>query len=73
MSMSEGPTTPTGKRTAEKKMAAQRAAKFREETPRKGGGLAIKDRDTALQQYAGSTLCTQVRKDTLPNFPPTKT
>jgi len=27
------------------------AAKFREETPRKGGGLAIKDRDTALQQY----------------------
>jgi hypothetical protein len=28
------------------------AAKFREETPRKGGGFAVKDRNTALQQYA---------------------
>ena len=28
------------------------AAKFREETPRKGGGFAIEDRNTALQQYA---------------------
>jgi hypothetical protein len=43
-------------------MAATRAAKFREETPRKGGGLAIKDRDTALQQYAESLICTQVQK-----------
>ncbi|HKU66120.1 MAG TPA: hypothetical protein VJQ06_13790, partial [Rhizomicrobium sp.] len=34
-----------------KKWPLRRAAKFREETPRKGGGLAIKDRDTALQQY----------------------
>jgi hypothetical protein len=44
--------TPSGrKRPAEKKWPLRRAAKFREETPRKGGGLAIKDRDTALQQY----------------------
>jgi hypothetical protein len=49
------------------------AAKFREETPRKGGGLAIEDRDTALQQYAGTTICAQVRKHTLPNFTPLKT
>jgi hypothetical protein len=34
-----------------KKWPLRRAAKFREETPRKGGGLAIKDRDTALHQY----------------------
>jgi hypothetical protein len=35
-----------------KKWPLRGAAKFREETPRKGGGLAIEDRDTALQQYA---------------------
>jgi hypothetical protein len=28
------------------------AAKFREETPRKGGGFAVRDRNAALQQYA---------------------
>jgi hypothetical protein len=38
------------------------AAKFREETPRKGGGFAIKDRNTALQQYAETRFCTQVQK-----------
>jgi hypothetical protein len=41
------------RRRAQKKWPLRRAAKFREETPRKGGGLAIKDRDTALQQYDG--------------------
>jgi len=35
-----------------KKWPLRGAAKFREETPRKGGGFAIEDRDTALQQYA---------------------
>ena len=35
-----------------KKWPLRGAAKFREETPRKGGGFAIKDRNTALQQYA---------------------
>ncbi len=40
------------KRPGQKKWPLRRAAKFREETPRKGGGLAIEDRDTALQQYA---------------------
>jgi len=54
-------------------MAAQRAAKFREETPRKGGGLAIKDRDTALQQYEETALCTQVRKRAEPALSPRKT
>jgi hypothetical protein len=44
-----------------KKMAAPTgAAKFREETPRKGGGFAIKDRNTALQQYAEKTIGLQV-------------
>jgi len=52
MSMSEAATTPARKLAAQKKWPLRRAAKFREETPRKGGGLAIKDRDTALQQYA---------------------
>jgi hypothetical protein len=42
------------KRPAQKKWPLRRAAKFREETPRKGGGFAIEDRDTALQQYAGT-------------------
>ena len=37
------------------------AAKFREETPRKGGGFATKDRNTALQQYAEVTDCLQVQ------------
>jgi hypothetical protein len=55
-----------------KKMAAQRAAKFREETPRKGGGLAIQDRDTALQQYEEVAVCAQVRNDTLSTFLPRK-
>jgi len=44
-------------------MAAQcGAAKFREETPRKGGGFAIEDRNTALQQYAETQLCVQAQK-----------
>jgi hypothetical protein len=38
-----------------------RAAKFREETPRKGGGLAIKDRNTALQQYADKSWVPQAQ------------
>jgi hypothetical protein len=51
---------PSGrKRAAEKKWPLRRAAKFREETPRKGGGFAIEDRNTALQQYAGTALCLQ--------------
>jgi len=55
--------TPSGrKRPAEKKWPLRRAAKFREETPRKGGGLAIKDRDTALQQYEEMAGCLQVTK-----------
>jgi hypothetical protein len=37
--------------TGQKKGRSKGAAKFREETPRKGHGMAIKDRDTALQQY----------------------
>jgi hypothetical protein len=46
------PATNSGRKiTAQKKWPLRRAAKFREETPRKGGGFAIKDRDTALQQY----------------------
>jgi hypothetical protein len=49
--MSEAATPPARKRRVQKKWPLRRAAKFREETPRKGGGLAIKDRDTALQQY----------------------
>ena len=44
---------------AQKKWPLRGAAKFREETPRKGGGFAIKDRNTALQQYAGKTICLQ--------------
>jgi len=38
------------------------AAKFREETPRKGGGFAIEDRDTALQQYVEVSICLQGAK-----------
>jgi hypothetical protein len=43
-------------------MAARGAAKFREETPRKGGGLAIEDHDTALQQYEEIRPCMQCTK-----------
>jgi len=43
--------TATGRKIGAKKWPLRRAAKFREETPRKGGGLATRDRDTALQQY----------------------
>jgi hypothetical protein len=53
---------PEAKRPRQKKWPLRRAAKFREETPRKGGGLAIKDRDTALQQYAEVGLCLQGTK-----------
>ena len=49
-------------KTSQKKWPLRRAAKFREETPRKGGGLAIKDRDTALQQYADVPTCLQGTK-----------
>ncbi|HEX4271189.1 MAG TPA: hypothetical protein VHZ32_07370, partial [Rhizomicrobium sp.] len=45
-----------------KKWPLRRAAKFREETPRKGGGLAIKDRNTALQQYAEVVVFLQAIK-----------
>jgi hypothetical protein len=50
----------TTQKTRAKKWPLRRAAKFREETPRKGGGFAIKDRNTALQQYAGTGPCLQV-------------
>jgi hypothetical protein len=50
--MSEAATPPAPKRSGQKNGRPIWAAKFREETPRKGGGLAIEDRDTALQQYA---------------------
>jgi len=43
----------------QKKWLLRRAAKFREETPRKGGGLAIEDRNTALQQYGEKTFPAQ--------------
>jgi hypothetical protein len=55
-----------------KKWPLRRAAKFREETPRKGGGLAIKDRDTALQQYAEDGLCPQGQSITIPAKTPQK-
>ena len=50
----------TAQKDSAKKMAATRAAKFREETPRKGGGFAIRDRNTALQQYSESRSLVQV-------------
>jgi hypothetical protein len=50
-----------------KKWPLRRAAKFREETPRKGGGLAIKDRDTALQQYEGTRFCLQAKSRRIPD------
>jgi len=49
---SEGNSTAQARKISKKKAAPKGAAKFREETPRKGHGIAIKDRDTALQQYA---------------------
>ena len=58
--MSDPATNSEPKITAQKKWPLRRAAKFREETPRKGGGFAIEDRNTALQQYAGTDLCLQV-------------
>jgi hypothetical protein len=61
------------KRTGQKKWPLRGAAKFREETPRKGGGFAIKDRNTALQQYAEKTGFVQVKKQTLRKFFPRKT
>ena len=60
-STSDGATNPEAKRPRQKKWPLRRAAKFREETPRKGGGLAIKDRDTALQQYEQKAPCLQDR------------
>jgi hypothetical protein len=48
--------------SGQKKWPLRRAAKFREETPRKGGGFAIRDRDTALQQYDGAATCLQGTK-----------
>src|ERR1700689_3971370 len=55
-------TNSEAKIAAQKKWPLRRAAKFREETPRKGGGLAIKDRDTALQQYEEVVPCLQGTK-----------
>src|ERR1700690_4133057 len=60
--MSDAPTPPARKRSGQKKWPLRGAAKFREETPRKGGGLAIKDRDTALQQYEEKPLFVQAQK-----------
>jgi hypothetical protein len=60
--MNDPATNSGAKIAAQKKWPLRRAAKFREETPRKGGGLAIKDRDTALQQYAEVGLCLQGTK-----------
>jgi hypothetical protein len=68
MSTSETATNPERKRPGQKKWPLRRAAKFREETPRKGGGFAIKDRNTALQQYVGMGFCTQAQKHTFLNF-----
>jgi hypothetical protein len=43
-----------------KKAAPEGAAKFREETPRKGGGIPKEDfRNAALQQYGGSPAAMQ--------------
>ena len=52
-------SAPPEDKSPAKKWPLRRAAKFREETPRKGGGLAIEDRDTAMQQYAGTAPCLQ--------------
>jgi hypothetical protein len=45
-------TPPQTKRSAKKLAAPEGAAKFREETPRKGGGFVTRDHNAALQQYA---------------------
>ena len=42
-------------------LPGEEAAKFREETPRKGGGVAIEDRNTALQQYEETRPCPQAQ------------
>jgi hypothetical protein len=56
------PATPSGrKRPGQKKWPLRGAAKFREETPRKGGGFAIEDRNTALQQYADKLIWPQAQ------------
>jgi hypothetical protein len=52
----------TAQKDSKKKWPLVRAAKFREETPRKGGGFAIEDRNTALQQYADIRPVAQARK-----------
>src|ERR1700733_10911525 len=62
MPMSDPATNSGAKIAAQKKWPLRRAAKFREETPRKGGGFAIKDRDTALQQYEEVAPCLQDTK-----------
>jgi len=54
-------------RAGQKKWPLRGAAKFREETPRKGGGFAIEDRNTALQQYADKKPCLQAQS--IKNFP----
>jgi hypothetical protein len=51
-----------GPKDRQKKWPLRRAAKFREETPRKGGGFAIRDRNTALQQYEEAATCLQGTK-----------
>jgi len=60
--MSEAATPPARERSGQKKWPLRGAAKFREETPRKGGGFAIEDRDTALQQYAETPPGVQAQK-----------
>ena len=43
-------------------LPGEEAAKFREETPRKGGGFAGRTRDTALQQNRGTWFPQQAQK-----------
>jgi hypothetical protein len=62
----------TAQKIGQKKWPLVRAAKFREETPRKGGGLAIKDRDTALQQYDGTRIRLQAQSRRIPVKTPQK-
>jgi hypothetical protein len=50
-----------------------KAAKFREETPRKGGGFVEGIHDTALQQYDGTGSERQGRKLLPWQFSPRKT
>ena len=51
-----------GRASRQKKGPLRRAAKFREETPRKGGGIAIRERNAALQQYDGTSVFVQGAK-----------